>query len=87
MRGKTLLGLVVIGLAAFVGGWFFAQPSRAQPKDEKPAPAVPGRFQPVTLTGGDFAVVDTGTGHTWKYAASLGVWGDLGVPAEELKKK
>ena len=46
-----------------------------------PAPVVPGRYQPVPLTGGDFAVVDTGTGHTWKYAANLGVWGDLGVPA------
>jgi hypothetical protein len=87
MRGKTTVGVLVIALAAFLGGWLFIQPLRGQPKDEKPTPVVPGRYQPVTLTGGDFAVVDTGTGHTWKYAASLGVWGDLGVPADEVKKK
>ena len=86
MRGKTVLGVFALALA-LVAGWFFTQPSRGQGRDEKPAPVIPGRYQPVPLTGGDFAVIDTGTGHTWKYAANLGVWGDLGIPAEETKKK
>jgi hypothetical protein len=83
MQRICLIGVVAV--AAFLGGWQLTQSSRAQPKDDKPA--TPGRYQPVTLTGGDFAVVDTATGHTWKYAANLGVWGDLGIPADETKKK
>ena len=87
MQCKTFIGGFVIGVTAFIGGWLLTQSSRGQVKDEKPAATVPGRYQPVTLTGGDMAVVDTATGHTWKYAANLGVWGDLGVPADEVKKK
>jgi hypothetical protein len=87
MRKKTILGMFVIAVATFLGGWLLTQPLRGQAKDEKPAPVTPGRYQAVPLAGGDMGVLDTSTGHAWKYAANLGMWGDLGTPADEVKPK
>jgi hypothetical protein len=86
MHGKQFISGFVVGAAIFLGGWLITQSSHGQPKDEKPA-GPSGRYQAVALTGGDFGVLDTATGRTWKYAANIGGWGDLGIPAEETKRK
>jgi hypothetical protein len=86
MQGKQFIGGFVVGVVIFLGCWLITQSSRGQQKEEKPAGPV-GRYQAVPLAGGDFGVLDTASGRTWKYVAAVGTWGDLGIPAEETKRK
>ena len=84
MLTRSSVVVVALAAAAFVGALLFARPSEAQPKDDRPAPAAVGRYQAVPLAGGDFAVVDTTTSHSWRYDAR-GNWSDLGTPSKQAK--
>ena len=83
MFGRKAVALALVAVAAFVGGSLVTQPSRAQPREDRPAAGPAGRYQAVPMAPGNLAVVDTSSGETWHYAGNLNRWTGLGIPAKK----